>query len=182
MQAGCHCERERAHEQRVTVGRCARGQFGSDDACCPARLSTTSGCPSVFATCSPIVRVITSFGPPGGYGTITRIGRIGYGCSRGRTCARDDGAQQMNNAPRRRDDMLFRADAALFDDFRPACRLSSECAANSLCVLAITSSPSWPNARPWRIGRRLHCPSIERAQNFRWGCARREQTHPALNS
>jgi hypothetical protein len=43
----------------------------------PPRLSTTSGLPRRSPSCWPITRATMSLLPPGGNGTISRIGRLG---------------------------------------------------------------------------------------------------------
>src|SRR5262245_56393710 len=41
----------------------------------PERLSTTTVCPSISPNAGPTMRAVMSTLPPGGYGTISRIGR-----------------------------------------------------------------------------------------------------------
>src|SRR5258705_326678 len=55
----------------------------------PERLSTTICWPSAFDTAGPRIRAFTSTVPPGGNGTIRRIGRSGYfaGCANARGIA-----------------------------------------------------------------------------------------------
>jgi hypothetical protein len=44
----------------------------------PLRLSTTTGCPSVTDSLSATMRAMLSTPPPGGYGTTSVIGLVGY--------------------------------------------------------------------------------------------------------
>ena len=47
----------------------------------PGRFSTTTGCPSAWTRRSATLRAVTSFAPPGGKGTIQRIGFDGQVCA-----------------------------------------------------------------------------------------------------
>src|SRR6476646_4174893 len=44
----------------------------------PGRLSMTTGCPNASDSHAPNARPVGSVEPPGGYGTISRMGRDGY--------------------------------------------------------------------------------------------------------
>src|SRR5262245_6103864 len=44
----------------------------------PGRLSTTTCCPQASVSFTPNIRASVSFPPPGGYGTMRRIGFVGY--------------------------------------------------------------------------------------------------------
>src|SRR5262245_18011837 len=46
----------------------------------PPRLSMTSGWPSTFSTSFAMIRALASVAPPGGKGTMRRIGRSGQAC------------------------------------------------------------------------------------------------------
>src|SRR5688500_20198327 len=46
----------------------------------PPRLSTTSGWPSALSTSFAMALALASVAPPGGNGTISRIGRVGHAC------------------------------------------------------------------------------------------------------
>src|SRR5688500_11435018 len=46
----------------------------------PPRLSTTSGWPSTLSISFAMALALASVAPPGGNGTIRRIGRVGHAC------------------------------------------------------------------------------------------------------
>src|SRR5688572_27611998 len=65
----------------------------------PARLSTTTGCPSGSAMCCAMSRPMVSTAPPGGHGTTILIGLFGYcACAAAATSAKAAKATRLRRA------------------------------------------------------------------------------------